>query len=543
MAPQPTAIAAGVSSITSRLSRQARIRPLSSSLASHRVEDDTVPPFVSNIGHTPRFVPRVVDVRPSRVPPVRLSPEDRVRVLATRKPTPLTLQAMYRYASADNTSGGRLRNAQFLHRELPVRIAQRVLDLRALPGGLGNSPAIRAAADVYVDYVERFRSFPVPASVADEERFTAMLEELVLDRMSVPCAIAKGLRSLKDGRRSPARFTLDIDAALYKFFTARVGMRFLTEHHVLSSPRWTRARSPLLDADPYYYGSLYAGREEPGCIQRDCDALAEAKSVADDVSARVRAAYGGACPEIIIVNAAKKSGGIGKKTLGGAKKRGKRPFTYVPHHLRYMLEKLLKNACVATLKRHHKPASLSTPSHSELRQRSLSVLSSQMVSSSACVDAPTLPPVTVVIVKGAEDVTIKIADNGGGVPRSSLDDLFTFANCTPDLSSPDPTMPTAEIGVPPLGSSCDFNGISPMGGPRRGFGLPLTRVYARYFGGDLTVKSMEGHGLDIYLHLPVLGSACENLNEAVRFSPGNLDSNPRYGSGQDALALLATRAL
>ena len=60
--------------------------------------------------------------------------------------------------------------------------------------------------------------------------------------------------------------------------------------------------------------------------------------------------------------------------------------------------------------------------------------------------------------------------------------------------------------------------------PSRGFGLPLARIYARYFGGDLTLKSMEGHGVDCYLHVPVLGDACENLPEAVALSPGNMSS-------------------
>jgi len=469
---------------------------------------------------------------------------------------------MYRYASADNTPEGRLRNAQFLHRELPVRIAKRVLELRALPGGLGQAPGIRAAADVYVDYVQRFRDFPVPASVADEERFTTMLEGLVLDRTSIPCAIARGLHSLRDGRKATPVWSLDeVDKALYEFFTARVGMRFLVEHHVLSSPNWARGESSL-NADPYYYGSLYAGKEEPGCIQRDCDALEEAKRVAEDVSARVRAAHG-ACPEIVIVDAAGRSGGDGgRATLGGAKKRGRRPFTYVPHHLRYMLEELLKNACVATLRRHHRPASSpDTAGHSHPRQRSLSVLSSQISSplvtaeQDGGADGAPLPPITVVVVKGAEDVTIKLCDYGGGVPRSRTNNIFTFAHSTlGQIPQPVPATAAANASgegakgkksyvIPPLGNSCDFDGHSPVGRELRGFGLPLTRIYARYFGGELTVKSMEGHGLDVYLYLPVLGSACENLNDAVRFSPGNLDSNPRRDRGRDVLAMLTTKAL
>ena len=33
-------------------------------------------------------------------------------------------------------------------------------------------------------------------------------------------------------------------------------------------------------------------------------------------------------------------------------------------------------------------------------------------------DAPSLPPIKIVVTKGEEDVSIKIADQGGGMPRS-----------------------------------------------------------------------------------------------------------------------------
>lgn len=68
------------------------------------------------------------------------------------------------------------------------------------------------------------------------------------------------------------------------------------------------------------------------------------------------------------------------------------------------------------------------------------------------------------------------------------------------------------------------------GGHMRGFGLPMARIYARYFGGEVTIKSMEGYGVDAYLYLPVLGTGCENLPQRVVRSPGNLDSSPIFVS-------------
>lgn len=121
-----------------------------------------------------------------------------------------------------------------------------------------------------------------------------------------------------------------------------------------------------------------------------------------------------------------------------------------------------------------------------------------------------LPEVRVVIVKGAQEVTIKVADKGGGIPRSTMSRIFKFTHSTSKQNEENTDFGTVEAGIKHM----------------RGFGLPLARIYARYFGGELTLKSMEGYGLDAYLYLPRLGDACENLPPRVSSSPGELVSLP-----------------
>ena len=55
----------------------------------------------------------------------------------------------------------------------------------------------------------------------------------------------------------------------------------------------------------------------------------------------------------------------------------------------------------------------------------------------------------------------------------------------------------------------DFSRESPLAG--LGYGLPISRGYARYFGGDLQVIPMEGYGTDAYVHLSRLTTNREPL--------------------------------
>eukprot|EP00536_Pseudo-nitzschia_multiseries_P017251 jgi/Psemu1/248025/estExt_Genewise1.C_14510011 len=373
--------------------------------------------------------------------------------LASKKTTPLSLKDMYKYAivDADNREQ-RIRNAQFLHAELPVRVAQRAVDLLTLPHGLNEIPAVLRVAHVYLLYLEKFQDCPVPTDFESENSFTDMLQGMVLERSSIPNAVEnERLRSLKE-----------MEDALYRFFTARVGLRFLTEHHILSSP--TRAASlPRGDLNNSFLG----------CIEPNCSPTREVRKVVEAVRKQTMDYYGdGVCPEIQIVD-----GDVVPH------RQNANNFTYVPHHLHYMVGELLKNACRATVKRHIQSGSKEK-----------------------------IPPIKIVIVKGVEDVTIKIADRGGGIPRSKMSEIWKFAHST---SAQDEIENETDFGVDEI-----------TGAAIRGFGLPLARIYARYLGGELTLKSLEGYGLDAYLHLPRLGNQCENLPLNVRFSPSNLTSTP-----------------
>lgn len=75
---------------------------------------------------------------------------------------------------------------------------------------------------------------------------------------------------------------------------------------------------------------------------------------------------------------------------------------------------------------------------------------------------------------------MQISDEGGGIARSGLPKIFTYLYSTARI-------PVEEN----YGSTVGNEGFTMAG---YGCGLPISRLYARYFGGDLQIISMEGYG-------------------------------------------------
>jgi len=102
-----------------------------------------------------------------------------------------------------------------------------------------------------------------------------------------------------------------------------------------------------------------------------------------------------------------------------------------------------------------------------------------------------LPPINILVSKGSNDITIKISDQGGGFPLVATNTLFNYLYST----APRPAMKPTEMAA--------FAGY--------GYGLPLSRLYARYFHGDLKVNSIEGYGTDAIIYLKTHASDASEL--------------------------------
>ncbi|TFK87129.1 alpha-ketoacid dehydrogenase kinase N-terminal domain-containing protein [Polyporus arcularius HHB13444] len=141
-------------------------------------------------------------------------------------------------------------------------------------------------------------------------------------------------------------------------------------------------------------------------------------------------------------------------------------FPYVPGHLSHICFELLKNSLRAVVERFG-------PENEDA-----------------------FPPIKVIVVEGKEDITIKISDEGGGIPRSAIPLIWTYMYTTMEGQNIHQDFDASDFQAPMAGF---------------GYGLPLSRLYARYFGGDLRLISMDGFGTDVYIHLNRLSSNREPL--------------------------------
>lgn len=178
-------------------------------------------------------------------------------------------------------------------------------------------------------------------------------------------------------------------------------------------------------------------------------------------------------------------------------------FPYILSHLQYIVGELLRNSMQAVLERHsHLPGEP--------------------------------PPIKVLICEAPQHVIIRISDQGGGIPRDILPNLWSFGKGprshihlenlvqVPKMAA---TMQELKASNSSAGGnvystgddkrSVDGSLSSLTSRPpnlRLGMGLPMSRVYAEYWAGSLELHSLEGYGVDAFLQISKLGNKNEQLS-------------------------------
>lgn len=323
------------------------------------------------------------------------------------------------------------RSFKFLKTELPVRLANIMKEFSLLPENLLLMPSVVIVQNWYLKSFEEILSFEKvsPNSKKNLEDFCENLIKIRNRHSNVVQTMAQGVIELKESRTVDRPTEQKIQYFLDRFYLNRISIRMLINQHAA-----------------LFGGDLPGHPRHIGCIDPNCD-----------VSTVVQDAYENAkflCDQYYL-----RSPGIIIDTKNIDNDGGPISIVYVPSHLYHMAFELMKNAMRAVVESH--------------------------------MDSDELPPVKLLLVKGKEDLTIKISDCGGGISRSLTDTLFLYMYST----APKPSVAD--------------NDSTPLAG--FGYGLPLSRLYARYLQGDLVVCSSEGYGTDAIIYLKVLSSEANEV--------------------------------
>jgi pyruvate dehydrogenase kinase 2/3/4 len=422
---------------------------------------------------------------------------DIIQELAQKQPTPISLQMLLqtgcgkgdfwgttrRMEHSQSYWGTTLRNhhsssladeriwiqmATYLRHELPVRLAHRIQDLSNI-GMFSKMPAVQHVRSIYVHSFTKLVQFPKHIANAQEEhQFAQLLTTLYQNHQRVLVQMAKGAYQLREQIRKQQQLQQHTTTTtttttnpfimnecrefLDRFYMSRIGIRFLAGQYLAlrNPPQSSYNHHPpsiIIDRDSYI--GMICKTTSPA----DCVRLAS-----NDAKMMCRRAYG-RCPNVEI---------DGRWDL---------TFPYIPTYLHYILLEILKNALRATMERH--------------------------------LHADIVPPVQVIIADDPdnEDVVIRISDEGGGIPRSQMDNIWSYLFTTADPKIQERFLSMDDDDDSEKKTAVDHSNQSPIAG--LGYGLPISRSYCRYFGGDLDLISMEGYGTDAFVHLKRLGDSKE----------------------------------
>jgi len=338
-------------------------------------------------------------------------------------PTGLTMKRIVEFAR----QGDAQQSFLFLRNELPVRLASMMKEMGHLPSRLLEMPSVKAVNEWYGTSLTELHSFKELKPTKEVvQKFTEVLQNVRKRHTCVVETLAQGYMEFSDVGPVKQYEESQIQYFLNRFYLSRISIRLLIYQH-------TMCFGDEVPVHPTHLGFI-----DPNCY------VEETIKHAFESAQFLCEGYYLTAPslELRSINAANPDEPI--------------EIAYVPSHLYHVMFELFKNAMRATVE------------YAESKKLKES-----------------LPPIIVDIVKAKEDLTIRISDRGGGIPRSRADKIFLYMYST----APRPVSLT----------DAQHSGPVPLAG--FGYGLPISRLYARYFNGDMEIHSIDGFGTDAYVYL------------------------------------------
>lgn len=305
-----------------------------------------------------------------------------------------------------------LNQSKFLHEEISIRLSHRVFDLLKLPYGIPLIKPVKNVIDLYCDSFEIIQSCKVNTD-KDVEYLSNLLMCIKEKHNNLEEKIAKGLNILKKNLDSSLINYNLINTELDKFFLSRISIRTLiTQNNEIM---------------------------KNNSLIKECNLRKIIDNSVEDVNYICEKIYDNK-PIIEIHN------------------ENDIIFPYIPSHIYYILNEIIKNSCVAINK-----------------------------------DSIKDGKIIIDYREGNKDIIIKISDNANSFPIGDIDKIMTYSYSSSAIDILD----DYEISNKPI-----ISGL--------GFGLPTARLYAKYFGGKLVINPMENKGTEVFIYINKLGNHPES---------------------------------
>lgn len=386
----------------------------------------------------------------------------------------------------------------FCHRQLPVLLARMIRSIDTFPLGLNTMPSIRKVRRIFANSFYTLHSCELPVTAESEKTFYEEVENRDEAHDPVLMTMANGVLELKHSlfRHKKAIYSLTdsqsgkpsssnpkdhqriqdifekkksakapdspatkraiyddmakIQGPLDEFNTTFVEYRFISRQMLQTMRARVHGVKPNPEADDDF---LVSEEAKVGMVTKDLDLVKLVRTAVHNAKQLCETHYGDT-PDVDVV-------------VVQAKDRNGAPPVKIAHlsdQIHYILFELLKNSLRATVDQHMKR------------------------NSSGIVTCTDMPPVKVLVSlrEDSDEAVLCVSDQGGGIRREDMAKVMNYTYTT-----------SAKPVLESDGESADEP--TPLAG--FGYGLPLSRIYARSFGGDVYLHSVEGFGTKAFLHL------------------------------------------
>lgn len=393
-----------------------------------------------------------------------------------KKPHPVSLRQLAGFGKT-LTKQKILSSANFVRLELPIRLAMRIRDLQTLPFGVVNNFHLAQIYESYYHLFNAFRKIPQISTVAENDEFCKTISALLDQHVFNLSHLMMGALELSILKNLPQE---ELDMFMSSMLRSRISRRVIVEEHLSLTEIYKQ--HPYQSKPPDYIGEIF----------NDCNAKEHFEIVADLIKDSMLEFFPNRenMPDLVV------EGDVHTH------------FPFMVPHLHYLFGEILRNSFEATIKTH-----------------------------GASTDKK-LPPIKITIVNSKKQVLFRISDQGGGISHRKLESIWNFGK-NPELARQSlanfhriPGLQMySNLQVTPAGSSIvdthDALGQTSVGDINNtttstktstldqlitrpyqyklGLGLPMCKVYADYWNGDLTMNSLEGYGSDTSLTLSKLG--------------------------------------